>query len=170
MAIDSLAGCRVPGGRGRGVPKRCVLAMTRERLLARSPWLWARSCCTYWHRRRRMPGPGLCTACGSRRSSFPRSKKVEMTRARIVALVLALTVGITVIDSALVATPEAAATTTATTTSTTSTRSTTRSRLASVCAVTTPRPELATYEKIPAGTAGAVLGGSLANIGKQNSI
>ncbi len=94
-----------------------------------------------------------------------------MTRAQIVAFLSALTFAITVIDSALPVAPATAATSTRTTTSMTSTTIDYQIP-AGLClsCYYGPDPTTRTYKKVPAGTAGAVLGSSLANVGKQNSV
>ena len=90
-----------------------------------------------------------------------------MRRGQVVALVLAVMLAITVLDAVLlVATGRAAtATTTTTTRSTTSSSSTTidyqiPNGLCLSCYYA-PDPTSRTYRKVPAGTGGAVVGGSL---------
>ena len=97
-----------------------------------------------------------------------------MRRARIVALVLAGMLAITVLDGVLLVATGRAATMTTTATSTTTSSSTTidyqiPNGLCLSCYYA-PDPTTRTYRKVPAGTAGAVLGSSLANVGKQHSI
>ena len=91
-----------------------------------------------------------------------------MRRGQIVALVLAVMLAITVLDAVLLVATGRAATTT--TTSTTTSSSTTidyqiPNGLCLSCYYA-PDPTSRTYRKVPAGMAGAVVGSSLANVGK----
>ncbi len=94
-----------------------------------------------------------------------------MRRVQIVGLVLAVMLAITALDAVLlVATGRAATTTTTTTTSTSTTIDYQISHGVCVSCYYAPDPSSRTYNKVPAGAAGAVPGSSLANVGKQNSI
>ena len=96
-----------------------------------------------------------------------------MRRGQLVAVVLAVTLAITVVDAVLlVATGRAATTTTATSTTTSSSATIDYQIPNGLClsCYYAPAPKSRSYRKVPAGMAGAVVGSSLSNVGKQSSV
>ena len=95
-----------------------------------------------------------------------------MRRGQLAALVLAVMLAITLVDGVLLVATGRAATTTATSTSTSSSSTIDYQIPNGLClsCYYAPDPSSRTYRKVPAGMAGAVLGSSLSNVGKQSSV